>query len=316
MARCIALLLVGVFAVGQSKGDDSIQSQALGKWHRKAPDGIHHLVKDVQENRETLSVYDAKGELTYQHAVLYEIKSMHDLSVFEYWNLEVLVNTQAEEAAAEGESSENVESEPTPERRRYLFKIQDNRWFEVPNLWAAAEPAPRLVIYERAGDDFQVTGQKSEESAYHGVNPKAAMNYFAGQWHSTGEVGDSKYTGRVNAEWDLHHNALVSRFEFFGGSDGASLLTVNKWDDFSKTLIDKHFSSWGIHRDASYKIEPHGKFFKLVGTSVQTSANEKTVADVVITVEDQNHYTWQVTPREEGKPGMIEKCTRVTGAAN
>ncbi len=312
MLRRIVVLLLGAFVAGNVMICWASPEQAIGKWSRKTADGAYYLIKDIKEKQETLSAYDLNGELMYQHTVDYEIKPLEDAWVFEFWNRTIVLDkfTKKEEGAA----AEETPAEPAVERVRYLFKIQNDSWFEVFNLWKETENEPELTVYKRLADDAKMPWETDKQSAFHGVNPKAVMNYFSGDWQLTGNVGEMKYTGRVSGEWTLDHNAVVHRFEFFATDGGGALMAVRMWDDASKQIVDKHFTSWGVYRDAAYRIVPAGEYFKLVGVSTQTEGTKKESVDIEIAVIDSNHFTWRAIPHDKSKPEMLEEHARVVAA--
>lgn len=309
MLRQVAAVLVGALVVGHVGNCWASPEKAIGKWFRKSEDGAYYIVKDIKQEQETLSAYDLNGELMYEHTVDYEIKPLGDVWVFEFWNRQVALDKFA--AKQDDAAAEASDAEPATERERYLFKIQDDAWFEVFNMWTQAVPEPQLTVYKRLADDAKLPWVADKESAFHSVRPKAVLNYFAGQWQLTGKSGDMKYTGRMDGEWTLDHNAVISRCEFFGTGGGGSLVGMFMWDGAAKRIIDKNFTSWGHIRDGAYTIVPDGEFFKLVGVIVATEGDKKTAADVEIKVVDQNHFTWRVIPHDKSKPEMVEENSRV-----
>ena len=160
-----------------------------------------------------------------------------------------------------------------------------------------------------------VVGQAEADAAVEVMSPRQVMDYFAGDWVCTEKAAG--YTGRMTTEWDLHHNVIVGRYEFFGKTFAGTLLSIRVWDPVDKKLRETQFTSWGVFRQAEYDIEPHGDYFKLVGPVTMTTRKEKKTSDVVITVQDANHFIWNVTPREqeEGDAGrtMHEEYSRITG---
>jgi hypothetical protein len=310
LKRCYILLLLGMCICGIACSCFASEADVKGKWMRTTPDGTRHIVKELGEEKETLSAFDVNGELIYRHVVDYKVEPLNGLSVFKYWNRQISVDTSKteEEIAAQNQELKEEASEPV----QYLFKIQGNQWIEVHQMWKGDESTPSMTVYSRLTDDAELPW-KSDASLPENLRPKAVMNYFAGQWESKGKVGDNEYHGRCASDWDLHHQAMIGRFEFFGaGGGGGTLHSYWMWDNVTKRIVDRQFSSWGVYRDASYKIVADGEFFKLVGTSVQHAADATTSADVEVSVVDQNHYTWRVMPHDKSRPDMVEETYRIT----
>jgi hypothetical protein len=160
-----------------------------------------------------------------------------------------------------------------------------------------------------------VVGQAEADAAVEVMSPRQVMDYFAGGWVCTEKAAG--YTGRMTTEWDLHHNVVVGRYEFFGKNFAGTLLSIRVWDPVDKKLRETQFTSWGVFRQAEYDIEPHGDYFKLVGSETETTRKVKKTSDVVLTVQDPNHFIWTLTPREQegGDAGkeMHEEYSRITG---
>lgn len=157
-----------------------------------------------------------------------------------------------------------------------------------------------------------VVGQTEDDAADKAMNPRQVMNYFVGDWDSTEKtVG---YGGRMNWKWDLDHTIIVGRSDMFGRTTGFSGLIIRVWDAVDGKLRDNSFGSGGAFRQAEYVIEPHGDFFKLVGEMTETRGKNRKTLDVVITVQDTNHFTWNVTP-QEGNAGtsVREEHFKITG---
>ncbi len=310
MLRKAVVLLLGTLLCGVTCTCSANDIQPKGKWIRTSPDGARYIVKEIGDEKETLSTFNVNGKLIYQHAVKYSITPLDGLFVFKFWDREVIVDTSKteEEIAATNQEIKEATSEPI----RYVFKIQENQWFEVFDLWKDAESTPNLTVYRRLDDDAELPWETAD-TVPENLRPKQVMNYFAGQWQSKGTIGDNRYEGRVSFEWDLHHEAIIGKFEFFGaGGGGGTLHSYWMWDAATNKIVDRNFASWGVYRDASYKIVPDGDFFKLVGISVQHATDATTSADVEVSVVDENHYTWRVIPHDKNRPEMVEECYRIT----
>ncbi|WP_182869618.1 hypothetical protein [Stieleria mannarensis] len=129
------------------------------------------------------------------------------------------------------------------------------------------------------------------------------MDYFAGNWRGVGKQGTYQYTGRETAEWDLHHTILTHRNEFFGANFANTLLMVRMLDPGDQaTIRENQFASWGVTRTAQYDVIPYGEWFQLVGTCTQIGKNGTRRTINVVTVHDQNHYTFAVVPMQDA-PG-------------
>jgi hypothetical protein len=87
--------------------------------------------------------------------------------------------------------------------------------------------------------------------------PKQALDYFAGQWRGSGKVGENQYNGRANAEWDLHHNIISQRMEFFGSDVANSLILIRMVDPLKKNITEQQYASWGVYRQGQYDVVPY-----------------------------------------------------------
>lgn len=84
-------------------------------------------MKEIEGAKETLSLFEPDGTLTYQHSVEYEIKLVQGLTFFEFWNVQVLVGGEEE-----GQDEEDAtEQAPSSQRNRYVLKIHNDQWYEV-----------------------------------------------------------------------------------------------------------------------------------------------------------------------------------------
>ncbi|TWU24461.1 tetratricopeptide repeat protein [Novipirellula artificiosorum] len=159
-----------------------------------------------------------------------------------------------------------------------------------------------------AMSNVQSNGQEASPKQ---VTHQQAMDYFAGSWRGTGVQGTYEYTGRESAEWDLHHTIMSHRTEFFGKNFAHTLLLIQKWDPQQKKIAEHQFASWGVYRKGAYDVVPHGDWFQLVGVCDQTGDDGTRTAINVITIHDENHYTFAGVPKL-GSPGapMLEDYSR------
>lgn len=145
------------------------------------------------------------------------------------------------------------------------------------------------------------------------LRPKAVLDYFAGDWLGRGMYGDvGPLNLRVRAEWDLNHTVMVERIEWTTGA-GVSLV-VKKWDAASNRLVVRVFMSNWSYLDMDLQLEPHGKFFKLTGTTKGSEGNQPVSEETALIVDDENNYTWTATNRMRGdkkQPDWVEKYRRV-----
>jgi hypothetical protein len=86
------------------------------------------------------------------------------------------------------------------------------------------------------------SGLTAQEEAPPKFTPKQAMDFFAGDWRGIGQMGSSEYSARETAEWDLHHNIMSHRLEFFGGKSGNTLALVRWWDPLKKKVTEHQFA--------------------------------------------------------------------------
>lgn len=139
--------------------------------------------------------------------------------------------------------------------------------------------------------------QQEQAESTKTFEPKRAMDFFAGSWRGKGIQGSYRYTGRESAEWDLHHNIMSHRTEFFGRDFANTLLVIRRWDPVEKKIAEHQFASWNVYRRADYEILPHGEWFQLVGSCTQTGENGERSTINILTVHDENHYTWTIVPK-------------------
>jgi tetratricopeptide (TPR) repeat protein len=127
--------------------------------------------------------------------------------------------------------------------------------------------------------------------------PEQAMNFFAGEWQGKGRQGNFRYQGRERVEWDLHHTVTSHRIEFFGSGFAHTLAMTRWWDPQEKKITEHQFASWGLYRKGTYEVVPHGEWFHLVGPCEQTGENGKRTHINIVTVHDEDHYTWGSVPQ-------------------
>ena len=134
-------LTVAILAVGSptfAADVEDIRKAAIGQWEmdeRVEYEGKKlRRVKDIQEKQEIVSSYDEDGKLVLQWQVDYEISVVEDVAVFTFWNARM---TYPEK------------EEPAEWRRSYLFKIQNNKWHEVHNLFLSSGQVPEYNTYTR-----------------------------------------------------------------------------------------------------------------------------------------------------------------------
>lgn len=151
------------------------------------------------------------------------------------------------------------------------------------------------------------------------LNPTAVLNYFTGEWIGTGTVSKDNVL-RLKAEWDLHHTIVVERLEWLAnGTPGTSLL-IHKWDAVTGRLRVNWFSMRGDHADFQLRIEPHNRYFKLIGTLEGSVGGKKASGEISCVVDDASRFTRQVSVQvvgEETKQEWTEEFKRIapTGAS-
>ena len=156
---------------------------------------------------------------------------------------------------------------------------------------------PVVILSAFFGCTTIAVGQDGQGKSPPKVTAKQAMDYFAGDWRGLGVQGTFQYKGRERAEWDLHHNIMSHRTEFFGGTFANTLMVIRRWDSLENMISEHQFASWGVYREGQYKVVPHGEWFQLVGVCKQTGKNGRKTSFNIITVHDENHYTWSGVPQ-------------------
>jgi hypothetical protein len=250
MMNCTGLLLVGMMLVGQSEELKTLQKDVLGKWERQFEQGgqSHRLVKELAEQKETLSQYAPGGELVYQHVVDYEIKLAGGLAVFEFWNLTVVV----------GEQPKTEDAAATPERYRYAFKIQNDQWHEVHGLFQGNPEVPNINIYDRVTADSAAPAAKAEPEVPVGKIQLQQIAFLIGTWQNVADENDRRVFEWINNQsyimfhvgdyrevigWDLVHERIVSWNYGTDGGQGRGLWVKegDKWRCTTRSFLDR----WG-----------------------------------------------------------------------
>ena len=104
MLSFAGLLLAGTLLMGQADEMQPLREATLGKWVRQVQyEGQpHRMVKNIEKDKETLSLYTVSGKLVYRHVVNYEIKLLDKVAIFEFWNLQVIVGSGGREGIRAG----------------------------------------------------------------------------------------------------------------------------------------------------------------------------------------------------------------------
>lgn len=147
------------------------------------------------------------------------------------------------------------------------------------------------------------------------MNRTAVRNYFVGNWRGVGTVGRENLL-RASATWDLDGAIVIVRLEWISNGNRGADLIIHSWDAASDRLLSRVYTTMGVQGEWSQTVEPDGRFFAVNGT-FRGSENDKNVtANVVIKVQDENHYTWTLSDLVVGgerRPGQQVHWTRLPG---
>ncbi|MCU0959912.1 MAG: hypothetical protein MUF48_07380 [Pirellulaceae bacterium] len=249
------VLLVGSLLAFQADDLAVLRKEALGDWQRQIEYNgqPHRLVKHIEENQETLSLYSPANEVVYQHIVNYEISLRDNIGVFEFWNMRVLVQ--------EENAEESDQATPSPDARfSYVFKIHNNTWHEVQGLRRDLAEAPSINIYQRVtGDPATPAPVSSEpEATPPGKQELQPLAFLIGNWQNSSDPNDRRTYEWINNKsyimfllgdyrevigWDLVHERIVSWSYGTDGGQGRGLWTRqgDTWTYTSRSFLDR----WG-----------------------------------------------------------------------
>jgi hypothetical protein len=119
-----------------------IRRQALGEWEKteEYEGETYRRVKKLGHKQESVSFYNADGELVYQWTVDYRIDVKNGLPLFTFWNGVVTFGD---------DKGRKLFGE---ERSSYVFRIHDGKWCEAHGFFAEATGAPSFDEYTRVDE--------------------------------------------------------------------------------------------------------------------------------------------------------------------
>lgn len=136
-----ALVLSSLVMVSSSRGDDPTPAEdephIAGLWKAsfETPQGTVHHVKEHADGKTTVSVYDAEGALIAQKQSRYELSRSGETRVFTYFD------NVATAGPAIGQRD--------PRRRSYLYRVRDNRFYEVHGMLLDDEGPVVVRVWQR-----------------------------------------------------------------------------------------------------------------------------------------------------------------------
>ena len=139
MIRFTLTLLVFAMPSAVAAADDSAEllKSIQGEWHRTVDrDGRKiRIVKAIGSKQETLS-YFIDQQVVYAHQVDFEVQVTEGGNEFSTSNKRVTAGPDA------GQQSD--------EKGSYIFKVDQNKWFEVHRMMPDETGEPWINTYERA----------------------------------------------------------------------------------------------------------------------------------------------------------------------
>ena len=121
-----------------------------GMWEREEPSdspaSYRRATKDIRGNKETVSYYDAKGDLVRRHRVDFTLSRMGDVKVFTYTQMEVTDGPQ--------------KGTKMPGPVSYVYWANDRYFREAWGFLPGQEAPPAtLYVWKRAAEDRRGRGE-------------------------------------------------------------------------------------------------------------------------------------------------------------
>ena len=162
-----ALLLSGATATADESASEKLLAKCQGTWIRTNTNNgaKNRVVKVIDGNKETVS-YFRNGMLTGAHQVEIEVAATEHFNLFTYRNGVVIA----------GPDKGNTFAGPNS----YVFKIEDNTWYEVMRLLKGGKGRPSVHQYKRmtveeADQQDAESDQTADQSAYTQSGPDVQL---------------------------------------------------------------------------------------------------------------------------------------------
>jgi uncharacterized protein (TIGR03067 family) len=177
LAPLTLLLLVNTAPAADTSAEADLKT-VQGLWEREEPAdskaSYRRATKDIRGNKETLTYYDAGGNIVRRHNVEFAVSRMGDVKVFTYRQMEIT------------DGPEKGTKNPGPVS--YVYWANDKYFREVWGFLPGQE-APPVVLYvwKRSGDDRREAGLAAAKES---PRPGATL---VGRWHAvSSERGGEK----------------------------------------------------------------------------------------------------------------------------
>ena len=161
-------------------------------------------------------------------------------------------------SAAEEEKESEQDPDAQNKRRSYVFRIHDNKWYEIHNVLNDAQQTPNMNEFLRLTGDEAAPMANAQEEIPPGKKHLQELAFLVGTWQNIDDEKDQRVFQWINNQsymmlsmgdyreiigWDLVHECIVSWSYGTDGGQGRGLWTKegNKWRFIARSFLDR----WG-----------------------------------------------------------------------
>jgi uncharacterized protein (TIGR03067 family) len=222
--------LTGAPAAAAPPADSSAGAEASkdlrtvqGLWEREEPAdskaSYRRATKDVRGNEETVTYYDARGDIVRRHKVDFDVSRMGEVKIFTYTRMEVTEGPQ--------------KGSKMPGPVSYIYWANDKYFREAWGFLPGQETPPALLyVWRKAGADRPGAGlaPAAEKPAAKPADAKG----LEGTWRPV----SSEQGGRPEPEAELNRHRMSFKGDKFTiERDGAMLMSGTYTIDASKSPV-------------------------------------------------------------------------------
>ena len=208
-------------AAGEAAPEEDLKL-IQGLWEREEPSdsraSYRRATKDIRGNKETITYYDAGGNVVRRHNVEFSLSRMGDVKIFTYRHLEIT------------DGPEKGTKNPGP--ASYVYWANEKFFREV---WGflPGQDAPPVVLYvwKRGGGERREAGLAAAKESPEKESPGRGGAKLAGTWRA---VSSERGGQKEDAEQSKRHVIVFTADTFRIERDGELMMSGKYTLDSSK----------------------------------------------------------------------------------